>query len=161
MLCILGTPAEHTSLCTCLVITSPITESGTKIIKDWNVPVMSKTSTKDCHQRKNVGSDKEKTRSKRNNDAFFSSFVNPTSRSVEVGAVICVSEVPLDGLYKYFNYYFLFINGIQQHDIFFPSKQRICLFERNSNRRSSEIQGTALGKCLQAWPVYIGPGLRG
>ena len=22
------------------------------------------------------------------------------------------------------------------------------------NRRSSEIQGTALGKCLQAWPVY-------
>ena len=23
------------------------------------------------------------------------------------------------------------------------------------NRRSSEIQGTALGKCLQAWPVYI------
>ena len=28
------------------------------------------------------------------------------------------------------------------------------------NRRSSEIQGTALGKCLQAWPVHIGPGLR-
>ena len=28
------------------------------------------------------------------------------------------------------------------------------------NRRSSEIQGTAIGKCLQAWPVYIGPGLR-
>ena len=28
------------------------------------------------------------------------------------------------------------------------------------NRRSSEIQGTALGKCLQAWPVYIGPCLR-
>ena len=24
-----------------------------------------------------------------------------------------------------------------------------------TNRRSSEIQGTALGKCLQAWPVYI------
>ena len=23
------------------------------------------------------------------------------------------------------------------------------------NRQSSEIQGTALGKCLQAWPVYI------
>ena len=23
------------------------------------------------------------------------------------------------------------------------------------NRRSSEIQGTALGKCLQVWPVYI------
>ena len=23
------------------------------------------------------------------------------------------------------------------------------------NRRSSEIQGTALGKYLQAWPVYI------
>ena len=23
------------------------------------------------------------------------------------------------------------------------------------NRRSSEIQGTALGKCLQAWPIYI------
>jgi len=22
------------------------------------------------------------------------------------------------------------------------------------NRRSSEIQGTALGTCLQAWPVY-------
>ena len=22
------------------------------------------------------------------------------------------------------------------------------------NRRSSEIQGTALGKCIQAWPVY-------
>ena len=31
-----------------------------------------------------------------------------------------------------------------------------------NNRRSSEIQGTALGKCLQAWPVHIytGPGLR-
>ena len=29
------------------------------------------------------------------------------------------------------------------------------------NRRSSEIQGTALGKCLQAWPVYIGPGPAG
>ena len=29
-----------------------------------------------------------------------------------------------------------------------------------TTRRSSEIQGTALGKCLQAWPVYIGPGLR-
>ena len=28
------------------------------------------------------------------------------------------------------------------------------------NRRSSEIQGTALGKCLQAWPVYTGPCLR-
>ena len=25
----------------------------------------------------------------------------------------------------------------------------------DDNRRSSEIQGTALGKCLQAWPVYI------
>ena len=24
-----------------------------------------------------------------------------------------------------------------------------------TNRRSSEIQGTALDKCLQAWPVYI------
>ena len=29
-----------------------------------------------------------------------------------------------------------------------------------NNRRSSEIQGTALGKCLQAWPVYLGPCLR-
>ena len=28
------------------------------------------------------------------------------------------------------------------------------------NRRSLEIQGTALGKCLQAWPVYTGPCLR-
>ena len=29
------------------------------------------------------------------------------------------------------------------------------------NRRSSEIQGTALGKCLRAWTcIYIGPGLR-
>ena len=28
------------------------------------------------------------------------------------------------------------------------------------NRRSSEIQGTALGKCLQKWPVYTGPCLR-
>ena len=28
------------------------------------------------------------------------------------------------------------------------------------NRRSSEIQGTALGKCLQAWPVYTGPCLQ-
>ena len=27
-------------------------------------------------------------------------------------------------------------------------------FQLISNRRSSEIQGTALGKCLQAWPVY-------
>ena len=27
-------------------------------------------------------------------------------------------------------------------------------------RRSSEIQGTALGKCLQAWLVYTGPCLR-
>ena len=25
------------------------------------------------------------------------------------------------------------------------------------NRRSSEIQGTALGKCLQAWPVWSRP----
>ena len=53
MICILGTPDEHTSMCMCLIITGPITESGNKIIKDWNVPVMSKTST-DCHQRKNV-----------------------------------------------------------------------------------------------------------
>ena len=29
-----------------------------------------------------------------------------------------------------------------------------------TNRRPSEIQGTALGKCLQAWPVYISPCLR-
>ena len=29
------------------------------------------------------------------------------------------------------------------------------------NRRSLKIQGTALSKCLQAWPVYnTGPGLR-
>ena len=28
------------------------------------------------------------------------------------------------------------------------------------NRRSSEIQGTALGKCLQACPVNTGPCLR-
>ena len=28
------------------------------------------------------------------------------------------------------------------------------------NRRSSEIQVTALDKCLQACPVYTGPGLR-
>ena len=28
------------------------------------------------------------------------------------------------------------------------------------NRRSSEIQGTALSKCLQARPVYTGPCLR-
>ena len=34
--------------------------------------------------------------------------------------------------------------------------------EADGNRRSSEIQGTALGKCLQAWPIYIyaGPSLR-
>ena len=25
----------------------------------------------------------------------------------------------------------------------------------SGNRRSLEIEGTALGKCLQAWPVYI------
>ena len=31
----------------------------------------------------------------------------------------------------------------------------------SGNRRSLEIEGTALGKCLQAWPVYnTGPGLR-
>ena len=28
-------------------------------------------------------------------------------------------------------------------------------FNVTYNRRSSEIQGTALGKCLKAWPVYI------
>ena len=27
------------------------------------------------------------------------------------------------------------------------------------NRRSSEMQGTALAKCLQAWPVYTGPSM--
>ena len=32
------------------------------------------------------------------------------------------------------------------------SDERHFLF---TNRRSSEIQGTVLGKCLQAWPVYI------
>jgi len=32
---------------------------------------------------------------------------------------------------------------------------------QRANRRSSEIHGTALGKYLQAWPVYtIGPCLR-
>ena len=30
----------------------------------------------------------------------------------------------------------------------------------SGNRRSSEIQGTALSKCLQVWPVYTGPCLR-
>ena len=32
-----------------------------------------------------------------------------------------------------------------------PPAKQIHMF----NRRSSEIQGTALGKCLQAWPIYI------
>ena len=135
MVCILITPDEHTSLCTCFIITGPITESGTKIIKDWNVPVMSKTSTKDCHQRKNVGSDKEKTRSKRNNDAFFSSFVNPTSRSVEVGAVICVSEHHWMGCINtliIISYLLMEYNNMT----FFPlqNSKNTCLFESNSNR---------------------------
>ena len=32
---------------------------------------------------------------------------------------------------------------------------RVELRAQFINRRASEIQGTALGKCLQAWPVYI------
>ena len=34
------------------------------------------------------------------------------------------------------------------------SRRIIPTFHWYSNRRSSEIQGTALGKCLRAWPVY-------
>ena len=40
------------------------------------------------------------------------------------------------------------------------SEGRITVSIRINNIRSSEIQGTALGKCLQAWPVYTGPCLR-
>ena len=36
-----------------------------------------------------------------------------------------------------------------------PDKQNCVSRARLCNRRSSEIQGTALGKCLQARPVYI------
>ena len=39
-------------------------------------------------------------------------------------------------------------------------KEKIFLLSHAVNRRSSEIQGTELSKCLQAWPVYAGPCLR-
>ena len=34
-------------------------------------------------------------------------------------------------------------------------KKLFAVNKQEVNRRSSEIQGTAFGKCLQAWPVYI------
>ena len=50
------------------------------------------------------------------------------------------------------------------YDILLPNTATTAyatgLWKLSANRRSSEIQGTALSKCLQAWPVYIGPGLR-
>ena len=37
---------------------------------------------------------------------------------------------------------------------------KCIIVQAHYNRRSSEIQGTALSKCLQAGPVYTGPCLQ-